>query len=133
MQSVHTINAPQAVGPYSQAVRVDGWIYCSGQIAIDPATNQLVPGDAAAQAKRVLANLSAVLAAAGASLHHVVKTTVYLKNMDDFATVNTVYAEAFGDHRPARACVEVARLPKEVAVEMDAIAYRVPVGEPTKA
>lgn len=123
MQCIHTMNAPQAVGPYSQAVRVDGWIYCSGQIAIDPATNQLVPGDAAAQAQRVLANLAAVLGAAGASLHHVVKTTVYLKNMDDFAAVNAVYAEAFGDHRPARACVEVARLPKEVAVEIDAVAY----------
>lgn len=123
MQSVHTMNAPQAVGPYSQAVRVDGWIYCSGQIAIDPATNQLVPGDAAVQAQRVLANLAAVLGAADASLHHVVKTTVYLKNMDDFAAVNAVYAEAFGEHRPARVCVEVARLPKDVAVEIDAVAY----------
>jgi 2-iminobutanoate/2-iminopropanoate deaminase len=97
-------------------------VYCSGQIAMDPATGTLTGGDVAAQTRQVLSNLSAVLEAGGASLSSVVKCTVFLKSMDDFAAMNGVYAQYFGEHRPARAAVEVSRLPKDVDVEIDAIA-----------
>jgi 2-iminobutanoate/2-iminopropanoate deaminase len=122
MKPVHTDSAPAAIGPYSQAVVAGGMIYCSGQIAMDPATGTLTGGDVAAQTRRVLTNLRAVLEAGGGSLGSVVKCTVFLKSMDDFAAMNAVYAEFFGDHRPARAAVEVSRLPKDVDVEIDAIA-----------
>ncbi|MCB9682233.1 MAG: RidA family protein [Alphaproteobacteria bacterium] len=114
--------APAAIGPYSQAVVAGGMVYCSGQIAIDPRTGALDDGDVAAQTRRVLSNLQAVLQAAGTDLGHVVKTTVFLKDMGDFAAMTAVYAEAFGAWRPARAAVEVARLPRDVRVEIDAVA-----------
>lgn len=119
---VHTDDAPGALGPYSQAIVTDGWIFASGQIPIDPGTGSLVAGDIAEQTDRVLANLAAVLAAAGGSLRTVVKTTVYLSDMARFADMNAVYARHFGDHRPARATVAVAGLPKGVDVEIEVIA-----------
>ena len=120
--SVHTDDAPGALGPYSQAIVTDGWIFASGQIPIDPGTGSLVEGGIAEQTDRVLANLAAVLAAAGGSLRTVVKTTVYLSDMARFADMNAVYARHFGDHRPARATVAVAGLPKGVDVEIEVIA-----------
>lgn len=122
INSVHTEHAPGAIGPYSQAVTVDGWVFCSGQIPIDPATGSVVEGDIGSQTDRVLKNLSAVLEAAGASLARVVKTTVFLADMGDFAGMNEVYARHFGDHRPARAAVAVRTLPKNVGVEIEAVA-----------
>ncbi len=119
---VKTDQAPGAIGPYSQAVSVDGWVFCSGQIPIDPATGELVGGDIAAQTDQVLKNLTAVLVAAGAGLSNVVKTTVFLADMGDFSGMNEVYARHFGDHRPARAAVAVRTLPKNVDVEIEAIA-----------
>ncbi len=119
---VKTDKAPGAIGPYSQAISVDGWVFCSGQIPIDPATGQVVEGDIGAQTDQVLKNLSAVLEAAGASLARVVKTTVFLADMDDFGGMNEVYARHFGDHRPARAAVAVRTLPKHVDVEIEAVA-----------
>jgi len=119
---VNTDRAPAAVGPYSQAVVVDGWAWVSGQIPIDPATGALVEGDIGVQARRSLDNVAAILSAAGCRLEDVVRATVYLVDMDDFAAVNAVYAEFFGDLRPARACVEVSRLPKGARVEIDAVA-----------
>jgi len=119
---VHTDQAPGALGPYSQAIVADGWIFASGQIPIDPATGSLVEGDAGAQADRVLRNLGAVLAAAGGSLQSVAKTTVYLSDMALFGEMNAVYERHFGDHRPARATVAVAGLPKGVDVEIEVIA-----------
>lgn len=119
---VATDNAPKAIGPYSQAIRAGGFVFCSGQIALDPATNQLIPGDVSAQTERVLRNLTAVLAQAGASLEQVVKTTVFLKSMGDFAAMNEVYGRFFTKQPPARSTVEAARLPKDVLVEIDVIA-----------
>ncbi len=120
---VRTDAAPKAIGPYSQAVLADGWLYCSGQIPLDPATMQVVPGDAAAQAERVLLNLVAVVKAAGGSMADAVKVTIFLRDMGTFAAVNEVYARHFpGDSPPARATVEGARLPKDVLVEMDLVA-----------
>ncbi|MGI9101252.1 MAG: RidA family protein [Terriglobales bacterium] len=119
---VATSNAPKAIGPYSQAIRANGMIFCSGQIALDPVTNQLIEGDVAAQTERVLKNLSAVLWEAGSNLDHVVKTTVFLKNMGDFAVMNEVYGKFFAKQPPARSTVEAARLPKDVLVEIDVIA-----------
>ena len=119
---VATKEAPQAIGPYSQAIKAGGFVFSSGQIAIDPATGNVINGDVAAQTERVMKNLAAVLAAAGSSLNKVVKTTVFLKSMGDFATMNEVYGRHFGNHRPARSTVEVARLPKDVLVEIDVIA-----------
>ncbi|MCP3918472.1 MAG: RidA family protein [bacterium] len=120
---VSTPNAPNAIGPYSQAVVAAGFVHCSGQIAFDPTTGEIVTGDVAVQADRVLKNLSAVLEAAGSSLARVVKCTVYLRDMGDFQTVNEVYGRYFtGDEAPARACVEVARLPRDVEVEIDCVA-----------
>lgn len=122
MKSVHTDDAPAAIGPYSQAIVAGGVVYCSGQIAMDPATGALTGGSVADQTRRVLTNLGAVLEAAGSGFDRVAKCTVFLASMDDFAEMNAVYAEFFGDHRPARAAVEVSRLPKSVDVEIDAIA-----------
>ena len=119
---VSTQKSPQAIGPYSQAVIHDGVAYLSGQIPLDPATNQLVQGDIAAQTERVLENLKALLGACGASLESVLKTTVYLKDMGDFPKMNEVYGRYFAQNPPARATVEAARLPRDVAVEIDAIA-----------
>ncbi|MCA9509927.1 MAG: RidA family protein [Myxococcales bacterium] len=120
---VRTTEAPGAIGPYSQAVVYGGLVHCSGQIAIDPETGELVVGDVRAETERVLTNLAAVLRAAGSGLDRALKCTVYLRSMDDFAAVNEVYARHFtGDQPPARACVEVARLPKDVRVEIDCVA-----------
>ena len=120
-QVIHTDAAPAALGPYSQAVVAGGFAFCAGQIPLDPATNA-VPDGIEAQTRQVLANLAAVLGAAGASLASVVKTTVFLQDFTDFAAMNAVYAEAFGDAPPARSTVEVARLPRDVLVEIEAIA-----------
>lgn len=122
LKRVQTDGAPAAIGPYSQAIVVDGWVFASGQIPIDPETGDLVGGDIGRQTDRVLVNLGAVLQAAGASLASVVKTTVFLDDMDEFAAMNEVYGRHFGDHRPARATVAVATLPKNVKVEIEAIA-----------
>jgi 2-iminobutanoate/2-iminopropanoate deaminase len=122
-QIVATDTAPKAIGPYSQAVTHNGLIFASGQIPLDPSTGQLIEGDVAAQTARVLDNLKAVLGAAGSSLEQVLKTTVYLKDMGEFPRMNEVYARYFPSGAPARATVEVARLPRDVRVEIDAIAY----------
>ena len=119
---VSTPDAPQAIGPYSQAIRANGWVFASGQVAIDPATQQVIEGDVAAQTGRVMKNLSAILAAAGSRLEDVVRTTVFLKNMGDFAAMNAVYGKYFSSAPPARSTVEVSRLPKDVLVEIDVIA-----------
>jgi 2-iminobutanoate/2-iminopropanoate deaminase len=119
---ISTENAPAAVGPYSQAVRVGSLVFTAGQVAIDPATGQMVGDDAAAQAEQVLKNISAVLEAAGTSLDNVVKATVFLDNMDDYAGVNEVYARFFTTNPPARSAVEVARLPRNALVEIETIA-----------
>ncbi len=121
-EAVATQQAPQAIGPYSQAIKANGFVFASGQIPIDPATGQLISGDIAAQTERVLKNVAAVLAAAGSSLDRVVRTTVFLKNMSEFAAMNEVYARFFRQVPPARSTVEVARLPKDVLVEIDVIA-----------
>ena len=121
-QVVATDNAPKAIGPYSQAIKANGFIFVSGQIAFDPATQQIIDGDVAAQTDRVLQNLSAILAAAGSSLAQVVKTTVFLKYMDNFGAMNEVYARYFGDAPPARSTVAAAGLPRDVLVEIDVIA-----------
>lgn len=122
---VSTTDAPAAIGPYSQAVCLGELVFCSGQIALDPATGDVVgAGDVAVQTKRVLDNLEAVLAAAGSSLEQAVKVTIYLADLGHFAAVNEIYAERVGAEPPARACVEVSRLPKDVLVEIDAIAAR---------
>ena len=118
---IATKSAPQAIGPYSQAIKAAGLVFCSGQIALDPASGTVVAGDVAQQTERVLRNLSAVLAAAGSGLDRVVKTTVFLKNMGDFAAMNEVYARYFKTAPPARSTVEAARLPKDVLVEIDVI------------
>jgi 2-iminobutanoate/2-iminopropanoate deaminase len=122
IRSIATRHAPQAIGPYSQAVVAGGFLFSSGQIALDPATMNVVEGDIRAQTERVLQNIAGVLEEAGSSFRHVVKTTVFLANMDDFAAMNEVYAGAFGDHRPARSTVAVKTLPKNVLVEIDVIA-----------
>ena len=122
MTIVSASGAPAAVGPYSHAVRAGGLLFCSGQVALDPGTNALVGGDVTAQTERVFANIRAVLAEAGTGLERVVKTTVFLKTMDDFQAMNAVYADAFGDHRPARSTVAVAGLPLDVDVEIEVIA-----------
>jgi 2-iminobutanoate/2-iminopropanoate deaminase len=119
---VATDQAPGAVGPYSQGVVSDGWVYTAGQVALDPETGELVGSDAASQADRALRNIAAILTAAGSSLDRVVRATVYLVDMDDFAAVNEVYAGYFGEEPPARACVEVSRLPVGARVEIDVIA-----------
>ncbi len=122
VRTVSTDRAPAAIGPYSQAIAANGFLFTAGQIALDPATGQVVPGDVTAQAERVLANLAAVLEAAGASWASVVKTTVFLHDMNDFPAVNQVYGRVLGSARPARSTVQVAALPRGVLVEIDAIA-----------
>lgn len=119
---VKTEKAPNPVGPYNQAIVYGGLVFTAGQIAINPKDNQIIAGDVAAQTRQVLENLSAVLNAAGASLQSVLKTTVFLKNMDDFAAMNEVYSEYFVHSAPARSAVEVARLPKDVLVEIECVA-----------
>jgi 2-iminobutanoate/2-iminopropanoate deaminase len=119
---VSTKDAPQAIGPYSQAIKANGFVFVSGQIAVDPSTQQVVTGDVAAQTDRVLRNLSEILEAAGSGLGKVVRSGVFLKNMDDFTAMNQVYGKYFSSAPPARTTVEVARLPKDVLVEIDVIA-----------
>jgi 2-iminobutanoate/2-iminopropanoate deaminase len=119
---ISTENAPGAIGPYSQAVKTANMVFCSGQIPIDPATGNFVSDDVAEQTEQVLKNLSAVLEAAGTSLNNVVKTTVFLADMSDFAAMNDVYARYFSDNKPARATVQAARLPRDARVEIDCIA-----------
>jgi 2-iminobutanoate/2-iminopropanoate deaminase len=122
LNTVQTPDAPAAIGPYSQAIECDGWVFCSGQIPLDPVTMELVGGDVAAQTEQVFANLRAVLQAAGSGLDRVVKTTVFLSDMSLFAAMNEVYGRHFGDHRPARATVAVRTLPKNVDVEIECTA-----------
>ena len=119
---IATEQAPQAIGPYSQAIRAQGLIFTSGQIAIDPATAQIIGGDVSAQTDRVLKNLAAILQASGSSLEKVLRCTVFLKNMGDFTAMNEVYGRYFKQSPPARSTVEVARLPKDVLIEIDVIA-----------
>jgi 2-iminobutanoate/2-iminopropanoate deaminase len=119
---ISTQDGPQAIGPYSQAIRANGFVFVSGQVAIDPATQQVINGDVTAQTDRVLKNLSAILKAAGTGLEKVVRSTVFLKNMGDFTAMNEVYGRYFTSSPPARSTVEVARLPKDVLVEIDVIA-----------
>lgn len=122
MESIHTDRAPQAIGPYSQAIKANGFIFASGQIPLDPATMRIVEGGIEEQTGRVLDNLQAVLEAAGSSLDRVVKTTVYLADMNEFAAMNEIYARYFSATKPARATVQVARLPRDVKVEIDVVA-----------
>ena len=122
IESVATRHAPQAIGPYSQAVTAGGFLFASGQIPLDPESMTIVGTDIKAQTERVLQNIAAVLEEGGTSFRHVVKTTVYLADMSDFAGMNEVYADAFGDHRPARSTVAVKTLPKSALVEIDVIA-----------
>ena len=119
---ISTDKAPAAIGPYTQAVKVGNLLFTSGQIPIDPATNTLVEGGIEVQARRVMENVKAILTASGADMDAVVKTVVFIKDMNDFAKVNEIYAEYFTGNYPARSCVEVARLPKDVLIEMEAIA-----------
>ncbi len=119
---ISTPNAPKAIGPYSQAIIANGFVFVSGQIAIDPATQQVAASDVAAQTEQVIKNLSGILQAAGTSLDQVVRSTVFLKSMNDFAAMNEVYGKFFTSNPPARSTVEVSRLPKDVLVEIDVIA-----------
>jgi len=122
MQVVSTAGAPKAIGPYSQGIVAHGFVFTAGQIALDPASGEVVPGGIAEQTARVLENLGAILAAAGSGLDRVVKTTVFLADMADFAGMNEVYARAFADHKPARSTVAAAGLPRGVRVEIEAVA-----------
>lgn len=121
---VQTEDAPAAIGPYSQAIVTGELVFTAGQIALDPASMEIVEGDVTAQTERVMRNLAAILGAAGSSMARVVKTTVFLKDMGDFAAMNEVYGRHFGGHKPARSTVEVSRLPKDVLVEIEAVALR---------
>lgn len=121
---IQTNNAPQAIGPYSQAIMAGDTLYISGQIPVIPATGQIVSTDVEVQTKQCMENIKAVLEAAGMTLDNVVKTGVFIKNMDDFAKINAVYSQYFVENCPARACVEVARLPKDVLIEVEAIAVK---------
>lgn len=121
-QAVSTESAPKAIGPYSQAIRAGSLVFVSGQVPIDPATGHLIDGDIAAQTRRVLQNVGAILDAAGLSFDHVVRTTVFLTDMNDFTAMNEVYATCFSSPAPARATVEVSRLPKDARIEIDVIA-----------
>ena len=120
---ISTTNAPAAIGPYSQAIEVNGMVFASGQIPVNPATDE-IPEGIEAQAEQVMKNVKNLLEAAGTSVDQVVKTSVFIKNMDDFATINGIYAKYFAKDCPARSCVEVARLPKDVLLEMEAIAVK---------
>lgn len=127
MDLIHTDDAPEAIGPYSQAVAVNGWLYTSGQIALDPATREMVDGGFEAQVRRVLANLEAVLKAGGCTFADVVKATIYVTDLGNFQALNDLYGKAMDDHRPARSTVQVAALPKGAEVEIDLVA-RIPPG-----
>jgi 2-iminobutanoate/2-iminopropanoate deaminase len=122
LEIVNTDHAPKAIGPYSQAIKASGLVFVSGQIPLIPGTGELRSGSVSEQTKQVLTNIEQILKAAGVSLGNVVKTTVYLKDMNEFQQMNEVYGEFFSTHKPARVTVEVARLPKDVSVEIDAIA-----------
>ena len=122
MEIISTENAPKALGPYSQAIKAGGFVWCSGQIPIDPAVNAVTATTIEDQTRQAITNLRNVLEAAGSGLDKVVKTTVFISDMNNFAALNAVYAELFGDAKPARSCVEVARLPKDVMVEIEAVA-----------
>ena len=130
LQKVHTDDAPAAIGPYSQAIVANGMVFTAGQIALDPASMQLIEGDVVPQTEQVMKNLRAVLRAAGADLSSVVKTTVFLRDMNDFAAMNEVYGRHFGDHAPARSTVQAAGLPRNCAVEIECVAL-VSIPEPT--
>ena len=121
-QVIHTDNAPKAIGPYSQAVKAGNMLFVSGQVPFVPETMEIVEGDVKAQTAQSLKNVQAILAEAGLDFSHVVKSTVFIKDMNEFTQINEVYAEFFGENKPARACVEVARLPKDVKVEIEVIA-----------
>lgn len=121
---ISTDKAPAAIGPYSQATEVNGMIYTSGMIPIDPSTGELVTGSVEAQAEQAISNLEALLAASGSSIEKAVKTVVFISNMDDFGKINEVYAKHFKEPYPARSCVQVARLPKDVAIEIEAVAVK---------
>ena len=121
---ISTDKAPAAIGPYSQAIEVNGMIYTSGMIPIDPSTGELVTGSVEAQAEQAISNLEALLAASGSSIEKAVKTVVFISNMDDFGKINEVYGKYFPEPYPARSCVEVARLPKDVLIEIEAIAAK---------
>ena len=121
-QVIHTDNAPKAIGPYSQAVKAGNMLFVSGQVPFVPETMEIVEGDVKAQTAQSLKNVQAILAEARLDFSHVVKSTVFIKDMNEFAQINEVYAEFFGENKPARACVEVARLPKDVKVEIEVIA-----------
>ena len=124
MKFIQSENAPKALGPYSQAVEYNRTLYCSGQIPIDPETNEIIIGSIEEATKQVLSNLNAVWQEAGYKKENVVKCTIFISNMDNFAKINTVYEEFFGDHRPARAVVEVSRLPKDVSIEVESISVK---------
>jgi len=121
-ETISTENAPGAIGPYSQAIRAENLVFCSGQIPLDPQTGEFVSDDISEQTRQVLKNLSAVLEAAGTSLNNVVKTTVFLADMNDFVKMNEIYAEFFSENKPARATVQAARLPRDAKVEIECIA-----------
>ena len=121
---ISTDKAPQAIGPYSQAIEVNGMVFTSGVIPIIPATGELVTGSIEEQADQAIGNLKALLEESGVSMENVVKTTVFIKNMDDFAKINAIYSEFFVENCPARSCVEVARLPKDVLIEIEAIGLK---------
>lgn len=121
---IRTSNAPAAIGPYSQAIEVNGMIYTSGMIPINPQTGELITGSVEEQAKQAFSNLKALIEASGSSMDKVVKTVVFIKNMDDFSKINAIYEDFFTSPYPARSCVEVARLPKDVAIEVEAIAIK---------
>lgn len=122
LQVVASAEAPAAIGPYSQAIMAGGFLFASGQIPLDPKTMQIVEGGVEVQIRQVLTNMSAVLKEAGLTKEDVVKTTMFLKNMEDFGKVNPIYAEFFGEHKPARSTIEVARLPKDALVEIECVA-----------
>ena len=128
---ISTDNAPKAIGPYSQAVKVGDFVFTSGQIGLDPKTSEMVGGGTEAEARQVLKNLTGVLEAAGASMNDVVKTTIFLADMNDFGLVNSIYAESFRTNLPARSTVQAAHLPKGARVEIEAVAYVVPQTEST--
>lgn len=122
MKIISTDKAPAAIGPYSQAIEANGFIFTSGMVPIDPSTNTIVEGGVEVQARQAISNVKSLLESTGTSLDKVVKTTVFIKNMDDFGKINEIYSEIFGGHCPARSCVEVARLPKDVLIEIEAVA-----------
>lgn len=126
MKTIHTEVAPAAIGPYSQAIQINGLLFTSGQIPLDPSTMEIVGNSIESQTTQALSNLDAILKAGGSARDGVIKTTVFLKSMKDFARMNEIYANFFGNHKPARSCVEVARLPKDVLFEIECIARILP-------